>query len=87
MWALRGVLDKESMHIGQEIQKTIASQGMSVVTFARCVPTSRVNVYRIFKKDNIDIKLLLRICVVLNHDFFKDISDSNAVGRFSEIRK
>ena len=67
------------MHIGKEIQKIIASKGMTVVSFARSVPTSRENVYRIFKKDNIDIKLLQRICIVLNHDFFKDISDSGPI--------
>ena len=53
---------------------------MTVVAFARSIPTSRENVYRIFRKNNIDIKMLQRISIVLEHDFFKDISDSEAFG-------
>lgn len=64
------------MHIGQEIQKQCASKGMTIVSFAKAIPTSRVNVYRIFKKDNIDIKMLQRISKILQHNFFQDISDS-----------
>ncbi len=62
------------MHIGRQIQKTLACKGMTVVAFARSIPTSRENAYRIFKKRNIDIQLLQRICLVLEHDFFKDLS-------------
>lgn len=51
-----------------------------MAAFARSIPTSRENVYRIFKKNNIDIKMLQRICIVLEHDFFKDISDSESYG-------
>ena len=35
----------------------------------------RRNVYRIFKKENIDIHLLARISQILNHDFFRDLSE------------
>lgn len=68
------------VHIGREIQKQVLGKGMTVVAFARSIPTSRENVYRIFRKNNIDIKMLQRICTVLEHDFFKDISDSEAFG-------
>ncbi len=68
------------MHIGKAIQDQIESSGMTVVAFARAIPTSRVNAYRIFQKDNLDIKLLHRICIVLQHDFFKDLSDGENFG-------
>lgn len=68
-----------TMHIGKAIQNQIVSSGMTVVSFAKAIPTSRVNAYRIFQKDNIDIKLLERICVVLNHDFFMDLSHDGSV--------
>lgn len=68
------------VHIGREIQKQVQDRGISVAAFARSIPTSRENVYRIFKKNNIDIKMLQRICIVLEHDFFKDISDSESYG-------
>ena len=67
------------VHIGREIQKQVLGKGMTVVAFARSIPTSRENVYRIFRKNNIDIKMLQRICTVLEHDFFKDISDSERI--------
>lgn len=33
-------------------------------------------VYKIFQKENIDIHLLWRISCILEHDFFRDLSDS-----------
>lgn len=62
------------MHIGQRIKEVFKERGITVVAFARAIPCSRENVYRIFKNNNIDILLLKRIGQVLNHDFFKDIS-------------
>ena len=37
---------------------------------------TRPNVYKIFQKENIDIHLLWRISCILEHDFFRDLSDS-----------
>ena len=63
------------MHIGQRIKEVFNERGITVVSFARSIPCSRENVYRIFKNDNIDILQLKRIGQVLHHDFFKDISE------------
>lgn len=63
------------MHIGQRIKEVFNERGITVVAFARAIPCSRENIYRIFKSDNIDILLLMRISHVLDHDFFKDISE------------
>ena len=43
--------------------------------FAAQLNCDRRNVYRIFEKDNIDIHLLARISQILNHDFFRDLSE------------
>ena len=43
--------------------------------FASQLNCDRRNVYRIFEKDNIDIHQLARISQILNHDFFRDLSD------------
>lgn len=48
---------------------------MTMVGFARALPCSRENAYRIIKKDNIDIRQLKRISLVLKHNFFKDLSE------------
>lgn len=63
------------MHIGQRIKEVFEDRGITVVSFARAIPCSRENVYRIFKNDNIDIHQLKRIGHILDHDFFKDISE------------
>lgn len=58
------------MQIGQEIKKKLEERGMTIVSFARQLSFSRTNVYKIFEKESIDSKLLLRICRVLDYDFF-----------------
>lgn len=63
------------MHIGQRIKEIIKKRGLTVVSFAKAIPCSRENIYRIFKNENIDILLLKRIGQILEFDFFKDISD------------
>ena len=47
---------------------------MTMVGFARALPCSRENAYRIIKKDNIDIRQLKRISMILDFEFFKEIS-------------
>ena len=63
------------IHIGKRIQEVVEERGMTVVDFARAIPCSRENVYKIFRKDNIDIKQLAHICQVLSHDFFLELSE------------
>ena len=63
------------MHIGERIKEVFKERGITVVAFARLIPCSRENVYRIFKNDDIDILQLKRIGQLLDHDFFKDISE------------
>ncbi|MBQ8100602.1 MAG: XRE family transcriptional regulator [Paludibacteraceae bacterium] len=64
----------EEIHIGHIIQTELRRQGRSVTWFARQIPCDRTNVYDIFRRDNIDIRLLLRISRILNHDFFSYLS-------------
>lgn len=63
------------MDIGERIKQVLKDSGMTISHFAQALSCSRENVYRILKKNNIDILLLTRIGEVLEHDFFKDISD------------
>lgn len=63
------------MHIGQRIKEVVKEREMTVVDFARALPCSRENVYKLFRKDNIDVKQLCHICRVLNHDFFQELSE------------
>lgn len=58
------------VHIGKFIQQKLKEDGRSVTWFASKIYCTRSNVYKIFANDNIDIKLLKRISLVLNFNFF-----------------
>lgn len=62
-------------HIGANIRRELIRQERSVAWFARKIHCSRTNAYKIFEKDNLDIKLLQRISTVLNYDFFRELSE------------
>ncbi len=66
----------DSLHIGKMIRKRLEADGHTVVWFASQIHCSRVNAYKIFSKRSIDTELLIRICKALDHDFFRDISNS-----------
>lgn len=59
-----------TLHIGQLIKEELERQERTVSWFARKLYCDRSNVYKIFKRPTIDTELLLRISVILNHDFF-----------------
>lgn len=61
-------------HIGLSIRNELKRQERSVSWFARYLSCDRSNVYRIFNKESLDTAMLQRICRILNHDFFADIS-------------
>lgn len=51
-------------------------KNFNVRQLAEEIHCDRRNIYRIFAKENIDIVLLKRLSIALNHDFFKELSDS-----------
>lgn len=65
----------EEVHIGELIKKKLKEEERTVSWFARKLHCDRSNVYKIFKKTNIDIELLRKISVIFNHDFFKILSE------------
>ncbi len=64
------------IHAGQLIKRTLDDQGRSVTWFAAQLCCTRPNVYKIFHKESVDVKLLWRISCILGHNFFLEISDS-----------
>lgn len=58
------------VHIGQLIETELHRQERSVIWLARKLYCDRTNVYSIFKRQSIDTDLLMRICHILNYDFF-----------------
>ena len=62
------------MHIGEAIKKELERQGKTITWFAEQLPCHRTNVYRILEKSSIDTGILLKICQILSHDFFEDLT-------------
>ena len=62
-------------NIGSIIEEQVRKQGRSISWLAKQLSCHRTNIYDIFKRNNIDILLLRRLSLLLNYDFFKDLSD------------
>lgn len=62
--------------IGSIIKKVMDEKGMSVKEFADKICRARRTCYNIFEKNHIDVDLLRDISLVLDHDFFKDLSEN-----------
>lgn len=60
--------------IGEIIQEVMKRKGKSASWLAREIPCERTNVYDIFRRKDINIRLLERLSVILEHDFFEEIS-------------
>ncbi len=63
------------MNVGEKVKTELKRQGRTARWLASQIPCERTNVYKIFKRPDIDTDLLQRISVILDHDFFKDLSD------------
>ena len=63
------------MHIGKKIKTVMKSQGRSVSWLAAQIPCDRSNIYNIYKRDTIDVKLLMRLSDILGHNFLQDLLD------------
>ena len=63
------------MNIGQNIKNELDRQERSVSWMAHKLGCNRCAVYRILHRNSIDTALLARISNILNHDFFKELSE------------
>lgn len=61
-------------HLGEAIKEELDKQERSVTWFAKQLSCDRSNIYRIFQKESVDTNLLARISVILQYDFFSDLS-------------
>jgi transcriptional regulator with XRE-family HTH domain len=59
--------------IGQKIKEVVIARGMKINEFAKQINMVRQNAYKIFAKQKIDTKLLIRISEILDYDFFQYI--------------
>lgn len=69
-------MEDSKIHVGYMIRKELRAQGRSVAWLSRTICLERCTIYKLFERDNIDTKLLMRLSILLDHDFFADISTS-----------
>ena len=62
------------MHIGQRIKEVMKTKKISAVKVAKEISCERTNLYNIFDREDINTSLLRKLSIVLNHDFFKELS-------------
>ena len=58
------------IHIGREIKAELHRQERGASWLAEKLHCDRTNVYNIFKRQGIDTRLLERISIILNRNFF-----------------
>lgn len=63
------------IHIDNRILEVLKQKHITVNEFAEMCASDRTNMYRILKKENIDLALLRRFSIKLQHNFFKDLSE------------
>ncbi len=66
--------EKRSIHIGSAIKEELNRQGRTTVWLAEQLGCHRTNLYNIYEKRTIDTGVLLRICRIMDIDFFKQYS-------------
>jgi predicted transcriptional regulator len=62
--------EQQKIHIGKEIQKVMKSRGIRVSWLAKQIGNNRNNIYNIWKQQDINTNILIRISNALNYDFF-----------------
>ena len=68
------------INIGQEIEAELRRQERGATWLANKLHCDRSNVYKIFKRKDIDTSTLLRISTILNRNFFELYCDSGQNG-------
>lgn len=62
------------MKVGARVKEILFKQKRSAKWLADQIPCERTNVYDIFKRDDMNVQLLMKISRILAHDFFEEIS-------------
>lgn len=67
-------MDNPTIHLGNMIKRELKAQGRSVSWLARTIQMERSSIYKIFERNSLDVLLLIKISIVMDHDFFVDVS-------------
>lgn len=67
-------MKNKEIHIGKLIKAEMQRQGRRAVWLAEQLGCHRNNVYLIYSRSWIDTEMLMKISIVLHHDFFAELS-------------
>ena len=67
---LQNTIIKENIHIGELIREKLKEEEREIESFARKLHYDPTNIYKIFKKQHFDTRLLLKMSILLNYNFF-----------------
>lgn len=73
------------MHIGKRIKEVLEQKQKPVTWLAKEINCERTNVYNIFARKDINTALLAKIGIILEYNFFKEISDE--FSKTEKVRK
>lgn len=63
------------IHMGKQVRECLDSQDRTVTWLSKQLGCTRMNAYKIFLRESLEVELLYRISMVLSYNFFKDLSD------------
>ena len=64
--------ENTDLHIGEMIRAELERQERKVSWLARKINCDRSNTYKMLHRDSMDLKLLIKISKILNHNFLED---------------
>ena len=87
-------MNRKKIHIGKLIQTFVKENHINSAQLARSIGKTRQNIYDLYKRDDVEVKLLLSISEALRHNFFEDIypgsgplSDKNIEQVFDTLKE
>lgn len=63
------------IHLGNIIKKRLEYDGRSIRWFAEQMNSDRSNMYKLLSRSHLSTDFIIRASKIIEHDFFKDISD------------
>lgn len=74
--------NNDDIHMGKLFKSQVEKKGIRVSWLAEQLHCHRNNIYKLYEKQWIDTHLLMRLCEILDYDFFASLSK-----HYQETRK
>lgn len=62
----------KDVHVGKMIRDEVLRQGRTVNWLAKEICCEKSNIYKLFNRSSIDLRQLMKISEILNHNFLRD---------------